>query len=123
MADAAAPAFGVRFDDAAFREDLAHATEAGRRTAHLARARMERDGVPVTELRRCQAEVRDGTLLEGCVKTYLPSADGPWGMVFSYDFEGRKPVLVYLAFGARHPTRPWQPSVYDVAHRRLHPGT
>lgn len=30
------------------------------------------------------------------------------------------PGLVYLAFGLRHPTRAWQPSVYEVAYRRLH---
>jgi hypothetical protein len=31
------------------------------------------------------------------------------------------PALLCLAFGRRHPTTPWQPSVYAIAHRRLHP--
>jgi hypothetical protein len=29
-------------------------------------------------------------------------------------------VLYHLAIGVRHPDHPWQPSVYQVAHRRLH---
>jgi hypothetical protein len=42
-------------------------------------------------------------------------------MVFSGDLaEDGTPVLVCLAFGLRHPTRAWQPSVYQVADRRLH---
>jgi len=55
------------------------------------------------------------------VKTYLPQPDGAWGMVFTGDTDHTgAPVLVYVAFGVRHPTRAWQPSVYQVAHRRLH---
>jgi hypothetical protein len=43
-------------------------------------------------------------------------------MVFTGDIGAAgAPVLVCLAFGVRHPTRPWQPSVYEVADRRLHP--
>ena len=30
-------------------------------------------------------------------------------------------VLSFVAFGVAHPEHPWQPSVYQVAHQRLHP--
>jgi hypothetical protein len=114
------PRFAVRFDEEAFGEDLAHATSAGRQVGLAERTRLERDGVPVDPLRGCAAEGRDGTRLAGCVKLYLPRPNGPWGMVFrGWDLEG--PGLVCVAFGLRHPSAPWQPSVYQVAHRRLHP--
>ena len=115
------PRFAVRFDEEAFTEDMHHASPAGRRIARNEHERLERDGVAAHELRACQAEGRDGTRLRGCVKTYLPQPDGPWGMVFTGDRDDDgNPVLVCLAFGFRHPLRPWQPSVYQVAHRRLH---
>jgi hypothetical protein len=53
------------------------------------------------------------------VKTYLPRPDGPWGIVF-HGWQRESPGLAYLAFGLRHPTHAWQPSVYQVADRRLH---
>jgi hypothetical protein len=116
------PRFSVRFDEEAFAEDLGHATAAGREVSRRERARMEREGISPRELRACEAEGRDGTRLGGCVKTYLPQPDGDWGMVFTGDVDATgAPVLVYVAFGSRHPTRPWQPSVYQVADRRLHP--
>ena len=115
------PMFSVRFDKEAFAEDLAHATDAGRRVAIGERARIERDGIHPAELFACEHEARDGTRLGGCVKTYRPQPDGPWGMVFAGDTDAAgAPVLVCLAFGVRHPTRAWQPSVYQVADRRLH---
>lgn len=55
------------------------------------------------------------------MKTYLPHPDGPWGFVLTGDIDSdATPVLVALAFGLRHPQRAWQPSVYQVAHARLH---
>jgi hypothetical protein len=117
------PRFAVRFDEEAFAEDLHHATSAGRGVGERERARLQRDGVATDELKVCQAAARDGTELGGCVKTYLPQPNGPWGMVFTGDREADgTPVLVCLAFGLRHPARAWQPSVYQVAHRRLRPG-
>jgi hypothetical protein len=43
-------------------------------------------------------------------------------MVFEFlqDPETGRLVLSYLAFGVGHPEHPWQPSVYQVAHERLH---
>lgn len=52
-----------------------------------------------------------------CVKLYLPDDAGQWRMVFRPTARGDR--LVLLAFGLGHPTRPWQPSVYRVAHQRL----
>lgn len=41
-------------------------------------------------------------------------------MVLDIDRRGGRLVLAYLAFGLRHPGRDVrQPSVYEVAHRRL----
>lgn len=114
----------MRFDEEAVAEDLAHATEAGRAVASSERTRLETQGITAEELLACEAEGRDGTRLPGCVKTYLPQPDGDWGMVFTGDMDAQgTPVLVCLAFGVRHPTRPWQPSVYQVADRRLHAAT
>jgi hypothetical protein len=110
----------VRFDDGAFAEDLHHATAAGRVVGIEARGRLEPEGIAAGELFGCDPDARDGTRLAGCVKTYLPQPDGGWGIVFSGDrATGGRPVLVALAFGVRHPVHAWQPSVYQVAHRRL----
>ena len=112
----------VRFDDEAFAEDVDHATAAGRRVAQEARIRLEREGLATTEARRCMAEGPDGTRLPHCVKVYLPPPDGQWGLVLEVVRSQRTLQLAYLAFGLRHPDQPWQPSVYQVAHRRLHAG-
>jgi hypothetical protein len=115
------PSFTVRFDEEAFAEDLAHASPAGRVVGERERGRLEREGIAPNELRACEPEARDGTRLPGCAKTYLPAPDGQWGMVFRGERspEGT-PTLLCLAFGRRHPGAPWQPSVYEVAHRRMH---
>jgi hypothetical protein len=109
----------VRFDASAFAVDLAHASEAGRKVAGAARQRLEREGIAGEELRACLAESREGTRLAGCVKTYLPPPAGAWGMVFALAIDDDGPYLQHVAFGRRHPPRPWQPSVYQVADRRL----
>jgi hypothetical protein len=115
------PSFPVRFDEDAFAEDLAHVSRAGRTVGARERARLERDGIAVRVLLACEPEARDGTRLPGCAKTYLPAPDGPWGMVFRGERPpAGTPTLLCLAFGRRHPPAPWQPSVYQVAHRRLH---
>ena|SRR5436190_1764244 len=113
----------VRFDELAFAEDMSHASAAGRRVALDARQRLESAGVQVEDLLRCQEHGRDGTRLERCVKLYLPSAGGVWRMVYEItrDLSNGELALSYLAFGLGHPSKPWQPSAYQVAHRRLHP--
>jgi hypothetical protein len=55
------------------------------------------------------------------VKFYIPRPVGQWGAVLAADEEASKPALVLIAVGERHPDRPWRPSVYEIAHRRLGP--
>lgn len=120
-----APAsFRAVFDDAAFDEDVRHVTAPARRAAAVARHRFERSGVAPNELRPCQADARDGTQLPGCFKTYLPPRQppqqpGPWRMVFVVGRHPQGLIVQYLAFGVGHPTRPSQPSVYQIAEQRL----
>lgn len=114
------PRFAVRVDDAVLAEDLAHTTDAGRRAIGRTIQDFESDGIPAAWLKRCQADHRDGTDLPGCVKAYIPPPDGQWGAVFTADIADGAPTLVLLATGHRHPPQPWTPSVYQVAHRRLH---
>jgi hypothetical protein len=37
------------------------------------------------------------------------------------DPASRELVLSFLAFGVADPEHPWHPSVYRIAHHRLHP--
>jgi hypothetical protein len=87
-----------------------------------ARARYESDEVAIGQLRACDPEGRGGTHLERCVKVYVPAPNGPHGMVFQIGRRRNGMLgLAYLAFGLRHPERDARhPSVYEVAHRRLH---
>jgi hypothetical protein len=90
--------------------------------ASAIRAALERDGQPISELRKCQAEGPQ-TSLPGCVKAYVPAPAGAWGLVFliARDPVSGALVLDHLAFGPRHPpTNSRRPSVYQIAHARLH---
>ncbi len=111
----------VAFDAVAWADDMARASAAGLRVAEAARKEFEESGVPIDQLKRCDAEGTDGTQLDHCVKVYLPAPVGPHGMVLriARQPDGRL-SLAYAAFGLRHPAREVrQPSVYQVAHRRL----
>jgi hypothetical protein len=112
----------AQFDPAAWEQDLTRATVAGRDAATTARARYEQAGIPVRELRPCEAEGSDGTQLPACLKVYLPPPAGRFGMVFRIkNFDGGS-RLIYLAFGVRHhPAGSHAPTVYQIAHRRLNP--
>lgn len=114
------PHFAVRVDDPLLKEDLAHATSAGRAAIAQIVDALKRTGVPKSWLKRCHAEHTDGTDLPGCVKLYIPQPAGPWGAVLTGDKLATVPTLVLLAVGQRHPAQPWTPSVYQVAHQRLH---
>lgn len=121
MADeAAGPTFEVRIVEEALAEDLAHATEAAQAAITAAVDELRESGARSEWLLRCEEQARDGTRLGGCVKLYIPRPAGQWGVVLAADEEASKPALVLLAVGERHPARPWRPSVYEVAHRRLH---
>lgn len=101
-------------------EDVAHATDAATQVATQARTRLERDGAPIEQLRRCEPDARDGTRLPGCMKIYLPPPAGQWGIVFQLAADERGPFLAVLAFGERHPGPARRPSIYKLADRRLH---
>ncbi len=112
----------VAFDELAWQRDLAGASPAARRVAQTIRARLERDGQPINQLRACQAEGPQ-TSLPGCVKTYVPAPAGAWGLVFLIARDPRSDALFldHLAFGVRHPpANSRRPSVYQIAHDRLH---
>ena len=113
------PTFEVRVDDRELAEDLAHASEAGQTAIEAMIQSLVVDGVPAAWLNRCNAEARDGTRLPGCVKLYIPQPAGQWGAVFVGGSVDGRPKLFLLAVGERHPRTPWQPSVYEIAHRRL----
>ncbi len=119
-AQSSGPAFPVHVDERELAEDLGHASEAGRAAIELMIKRLKADGVPKEWLKQCDAEARDGTRLPGCVKLYIPQPAGQWGAVLLGGFTDGKPKLFLLAVGERHPGVRWKPSVYEIAHRRLH---
>jgi hypothetical protein len=109
------------FDDGAFAEDLDRAGDNGGQVARAARSEYEHEGVPLDALMACAEEGRDGTLLANCVKVYLPPPIGNYGMVFRIERRKGRTVLAYAAFGVRHhPKDSHAPTVYEIAHRRLH---
>jgi hypothetical protein len=116
----AGPRFEVRVVEDVLVEDLAHCTPAARAAIEPMVATLREEGAPRELLRRCEEEGRDGTRLGGCVKLYIPQPAGQWGAVLAGDEEAGKPALVLIAVGERHPAQPWKPSVYEIAHRRLH---
>lgn len=119
MSAGAGPRFEVRVVDEVLAEDLVRCTPAARAAIEPMVATLRDEGVPRDWLFRCEEEGHDGTRLKGCVKLYIPQPAGQWGAVLSGDREAKKPALVLVAVGERHPARPWKPSVYEVAHRRL----
>jgi hypothetical protein len=117
-ADVIVPA---RFDEEAFDTDLGHLSDAAGSALVQLRREVDHDGgLPKSRLLRCQAEGRDGTQLDKCVKTRVPWPDGPWGIVFRAVAHPTRPFgLRGIAYGERHPTRTGKPSVYEVASQRL----
>jgi hypothetical protein len=115
------PHFPVRFDPLAWAEDLSRSTDAGREAGIAARRRYERGGVPRSELRPCDPEARDGTVLPNCVKAYVPHRDGRFRLVFRAAVGSDGLELVFLAFGvSHHPAGSHARTVYQIAHDRLH---
>jgi hypothetical protein len=113
----------VVFDDAAWAEDLAAASERGREVAIAVRDEFELHGAPLAQLRECEAEGPDGTRLGQCLKVYLPPTHGAHGVVLKIerDRTNRRLRLVCIAFGPRHPPRSSNTSrVYEIADRRLY---
>ena len=121
---ASGPLVPVLFDaraQAFLDEDAAHHPETARQALADFRRDTERaGGVAIGQLRRCDAHGRDGTELPNCMKLYLPAPAGRWGLVLVATEHPTRPwALLPIAFGARHPTGR-RPSVYHIAHRRLH---
>jgi hypothetical protein len=110
----------IVFDDKLVSTDLEHLTDAAGAALVDLRREVDRDGgLPVSRLKRCQAEGRDGTRLAGFVKTYVPWPTGPWGIVFRAGEDPKQPYALYTsAYGRRHPTGPGQRSVYEIADLR-----
>lgn len=123
MPGAKRPGFArVAFDEGFWERDQEAATPAARSAAASWRAEVEDDGVDIRRLRPCDPEGRDGTRLSGCVKVYVPAPAGPWGVVLEVALDAHGAWLDYRAFGLRHPPRESRRlSVYQIAHRRLHP--
>jgi hypothetical protein len=119
--EASGPCFAASIDEATLEEDLARATDAGRTAIRPVIEQLRGAGAPMSWLKRCEAEHRDGTDLSGCVKFYIPQPAGPWGAVFTGDRTATIPTLVLLAVGVRHhPRGSNAPTVYQLAHRRLY---
>ena len=92
--------------------------------AERERHHLERDGLALADLLRCDAEAADHTSLGGLVKVYVPIAETPpsgrpYAFVFSPARSVSTPALAMVAFGERHPRRGVR-SVYERAHKRLH---
>lgn len=119
MSAGAGPRFEVRVLGEVLTEDLARCTPAARAAIEPMVAELRDAGAPREWLLRCEEEGWDGTRLGGCVKLYIPQPAGQWGAVLAGDEADGKPILVLVAVGERHPARPWKPSVYEIAHRRL----
>ena len=115
----AGPIFPVVFDEPAIAEDLAHHPPIARNAFELLRRELDRDGgIPVSRLKRCEAEGRDGTRLAGCLKTYVPWPTGRFGLVMLPVTHPSRPLaLRAFAYGVRHPAA-LKPSVYEIADRR-----
>jgi hypothetical protein len=113
--------FPAHFDPDAWEEDLARSTPTGRQAAEVARRDYEGGGVPVEHLRRVEEHGQDGTVLPDCAKVYLPPPVGRFGMIFRVIKVDDRPCLAYAAFGVRHhPQGARRPTVYQLAHQRLH---
>jgi hypothetical protein len=92
--------------------------------AERERRQLERDGLSLSQLVRCDAVGNDGTRLPGLFKLYVPISDEPasrrpFGFVLSPGVEDGRPHLVLVAFGERHPQRGTR-AVYERAHKSLH---
>lgn len=119
MSAGAGPRFEVRVVGEVLTEDLARCTPAARAAIEPMIDTLRNEGAPREWFLGCEEEGQDGTRLKGCVKLYIPQPGGQWGAVLSGDEEAKKPALVLIAVGERHPVRPWKPSVYEIAHRRI----
>ncbi len=115
------PVFPVRFDEEAMAKDLARLSESAGEALVALREEVEKlGGLPQSRLKACEDGARDGTNLEGCVKTYVPWPDGRFGAVFVVVSHPERPMgLRAIAFGVRHhPKGSHAETVYQWADER-----
>jgi hypothetical protein len=116
------PVFPVGFDEDALAEDLSRLPVSATEALTSFRKELQRQGgLSKSRLKACQAEGRDRTMLDGCVKTYVPWPDGRFGAVFVAVTHPSRPLaLRAIAFGIRHhPSESNAATVYEIAHKRL----
>jgi hypothetical protein len=115
------PSVPARFDDAQIQDDLSHLPVDAAAALRALRRDIDRDdGIPASRLKRCDAEGRDGTHLDGCLKTYVPWPIGRYGIVFQIVEHPIRPWgLRAIAYGIRHKPGRGRLTVYEVADRRL----
>jgi hypothetical protein len=116
------PIFPVGFDEDALTEDLERLPASAEIALREFRKELRREGgIPQSRLKICRDEAQDGTMLGGCVKTYVPWPDGRFGALFvAVKHPNRPMALRAFAFGIRHhPRESNAETVYEVAHRRL----
>lgn len=116
------PIFPVGFDEDALTEDLERLPASAESALQEFRKELRREGgIPRSRLKACHDEGQDGTMLGGCVKTYVPWPDGRFGAVFVAVTHPNRPMgLRTFAFGVRHhPHESNAETVYEIAHRRL----
>jgi hypothetical protein len=116
------PVFPVGFDEDALTEDLERLPASAEVALREFRKELGRQGgIPESRLKACQDESQDGTMLGGCVKTYIPWPDGRFGAVFVAVSHPKRPLaLRAFAFGVRHhPREANAETVYEVAHQRF----
>lgn len=116
------PVFPVGFDDDALAEDLERLPVSAENELREFRKELRRQGgIPKSRLKACHDESQDGTMLGGCVKTYVPWPDGRFGAVFVAVAHPNRPMaLRAIAFGVRHhPRESNAETIYEVANRRL----
>lgn len=116
------PIFPVAFDELAMAEDLARLGDSGAAAlAEFGREVERLGGLPWRRLLACEEHGRDRTELGGCVKAYVPSAAGRFGVVMVAVSHPERPIgLRVIAFGVRHQPRGAHAlTVYEIADRRL----
>ena len=116
------PIFPVGFDEDALAEDRERLSASAENALREFRKELRRQGgIPKSRLKVCHDEGHDGTMLGGCVKTYVPWPDGRFGAVFVAVTHPNRPMaLRAFAFGVRHhPRGSNAETVYETAHKRL----
>jgi hypothetical protein len=102
------PVFPVGFDEDALAEDLDRLPASAENALREFRKGLRRDGgISPSRLKACHDGGQDGTMLGGCVKTYVPWPDGRFGAVFVAVTHPNRPMAL-RAFAFGNPPSPPQ---------------